>query len=413
MADAHAAGAGGRAGLSQAHWGLVSQGLNTGTNFLLSILVARSVSAAEFGQLSLALIVYILAMGTVRTVGNNVLTVRYTTSAELPTKARQNLGFAVGWGLLVGAGCVAAGLFTTGPIRPALLVLGVGMPFVLGQEAVRGFAFARARPAAAAGTDGVWAGVQVAASGLLLLGVDAPPMWALVACWAGSGAVACVAGLFAARMPPAVHLPHHWPMTHLITAAPLYGSYLLAALPLYVTFLLMPAVTDLGQVGVLRAAYLFFGPLGTLFAGIHGLALVDAVRAGTGGRRLLLGARVSAILLAVAAAWGVVVVFLPDGVGRLVVGASWEGTFDLRLLLAVTLCAEGSLVGALVGLASMQLARRATVVQIVLAPATLALAIGLAGPFGAAGVAGGLAAGYWLIAVVVWSRLPRAARAAT
>lgn len=413
MANAGVESRVGRSSLGQAHWGLASQGLNTGTNFVLSILVARSATPADFGQFSLVVIVYILAVGTLRTTGNNVLTIGHSTSAEtLHRRGRDNVAFAAGLGALVGAGCLLVALAATGPVRPVLFVMGFALPFLLVQDALRGLAFAQTRPAMAATIDGIWVVTQTAGAGALLWWVAEPAMWAFAGCWAAGGAVAALVGLFLARIRPVVHLPYHWLRENRALAGPLFGSYLLTALPLYVTFLALPFVTDLAEIGVLRAAYLFFGPLGTLNAAAYSLTLVDAVRVPSASRRTTLVRRVSLGLTAISIAWGFLIVLLPGDVGRWLIGTNWNGSLEPRLLLAVTLAAEAALVGALAGLAAMRMAPRATRVQMVTAPLTLVLSVALAAPFGAAGAAGGLALGNWICVGIVWARYPAATRAA-
>ncbi|HXV94155.1 MAG TPA: hypothetical protein VD813_12705, partial [Pseudonocardia sp.] len=173
----HAEHAKARSGLGQAHWGLISQGLNTGTNFVLSLLVVRSSTAAEFGGFALALVVYVLAVGLVRSTGSHVLTIDLANDPErLAHGAHDGCGYAAGIGAALGTAGILAATFVSGPLRPVLLILGVAFPLLLVQEVVRGYFFAQARPAAAAADDAIWASVQFAGAGAVLMLVPQPSM---------------------------------------------------------------------------------------------------------------------------------------------------------------------------------------------------------------------------------------------
>lgn len=402
-----------RSTLRQAPWGVLSQGLNAGTNFLLSFLVARSQPAAEFGRFALVLVLVVLAIGLVRETGNTVLTIAYARDRDALFRAgRRSTAYATGLGVLGGLCCLAVALVVAGPIRPVLLVVGIAFPFLLLQDAVRGLLIAAGEPRAAAANDGLWAGVQIASTAVVLVTVAEPAMWVFAATWAAGGICAAGYGLVRVGLLPEPASPHRWVSVHRRLAIPLLTTFALTTLPVQVVFLVMPLVSDFAQTGVLRAAYLLFGPIATLFASVYTLALVDAVRQGTPSAVTAIARRVSVVLAGIGVAWGAIVLVIPGSIGNLLMGETWDATTGSRVLLGVGLVAEGVIYGATTMMGALRQPERMVRAQLVATPIMLLLAFGLAVPYGAAGAAAGIAVGHTLCAVVAWAQAPAACRSA-
>lgn len=348
-----------RTGLGGAHWGAISQGLNTGTSFVLSFLIARSQDPADFGQFALVLALLAIAVGLAHECGSTVLTIAHAADRRrLPAAARRSTGYTWTLGVVVGAGCLAVAAVTEGPIVPVLLVVAAAMPAVLLQDGVRGYLIASARPRAAAANDGIRMGVQLGLTVVLLVSVPDPPMWTYVAAWAAGAAVASAVGLWWAGLVPVRTLPHRWIVEHRTLALPLLAMFALTSLPGQAVVVSMPLVADLEQTGALRAAYLLFGPMGTLFAAVYSLALVDAVRSGGPSEVVRIGRRVALFLGCAGIAWGAVVAFLPAAIGRQLIGPSWDLTADTRLVLGLSLVAEGVIFGATTVMGALRQPRR-------------------------------------------------------
>lgn len=394
-----------RSNFRQGHWVVISQGLNTGTNFLLSILVARAVDAAEFGVFAVTMVLYMLGLGILRASGNDVLSILHARNVgDLPMRAPAVVSYAWGLGVVLGLPCLGVGLLAGGSIVP-YVVLAASFPLLLVQDALRGLAFAQGRPRSAALNDLLWAVVQVGLV-IALATSHLPAMTTAVVAWAAGGVVAAVVALVRLGVLPIRQSPHRWFVTNREVAAPLLVSHVLTYLPANLTFLLMPAVTEVAELGTLRAAYLFFGPLGILILCLRSVVLPDAARITSPHlvRRLVI--RVTCALCVVAAAWGTVIVLLPDGIGMWILGKNWDGTFFPRLFLAISLVAEAVMVGAVAALGTFRLMSRVVRVQIVAAPLILALVLLLARTHGASGAAAGFACGYWVSAVFAWLQVP-------
>lgn len=393
--------------LRQAHWGIVSQAANTGSNFLLSVLVARVVTAAEFGAFAVLMVFYMVGLAIVRTTGNDVLSIQYAGTGELHARARELVTYAAGLGVAFGLACLGAGALLVGHLEPAYVVIAASLPFLFVQEVLRGFAFARGTPRAAAFNDGLRVLVQIAVAAAVLLVADHVTMTGAIAGWALGGAIAAVASAVRYSILPARQWPHRWFVANKHLAAPLGASDTLAYLPANLTYLLMPAVTALSELGVLRGAYLFFGPLGILILTLRSMILPDAARLDGQQAVHRLVVRAAVVLGAVAVIWGVAVVALPDAAGSWLLGDSWDGTFLPRVLLGISVVAEAVMACAVAALGTFRMADRIVRIQLVMAPLTLLMVLGLAALFGANGAAAGFAVCYWVSALVAWMQVPR------
>lgn len=400
--------------LGQAPWGLFDQTVSAATNVGLSIAVARTVSPDAFGAFALVYLLYMLALGLQRTSGGAVLSMTYAASpsAELRRAEAQVTGYALRLGVLVAVTAVAAALLLGGQLRAPLLALACGLPLLLLQDAWRSVFICRGELRAALVNDVVWAGALCIFVGAVLVTVDHPPVWLFVAAWAGGSAVAALSGRWQAEVVPDLRLGGQWMSVHRVVARPLLAGEVLTQVPPHLTYVLMPLVSDLSQLGVLRATYLFFGPLGIVYHSLADLALPHAVRMADPQQVRRLATGLSAVMAAVAVAWGACVVLLPDHVGQLVIGEAWVASDTTRLLLAVSLVAEGVLVGPRAALSAWRQVSRLLVVRVIAAPLVLAGGLWLASRWGAAGAAGGFALGYWVAAVAAWWFALRGAREA-
>ena len=92
-------------------WGLADQAMSTLTNFLLSIYIARTLGAAQFGAFSLAYVTYGFAINASRGVSIEPLLIRFSGTVP-PTWKRATArctGTALLVGLVTGTCALAAG----------------------------------------------------------------------------------------------------------------------------------------------------------------------------------------------------------------------------------------------------------------------------------------------------------------
>jgi O-antigen/teichoic acid export membrane protein len=388
--------------LRQAHWGFLSQIVNTGTNFLLTLLVARVTAPDAFGAFAVVMVLYTIGIGVVRATSNDVLAVRRRRDRADPAREESEaLAHTVAFGILLGLAAAAVVLVIghgTGPF----LLMALVMPMLLLQEGLRGIAMVRAVPKEAALSDVLWAVAQFGTIGVAAVLDGRVSEIAAVLGWCAGGSLGAVTALVRLHIRPRFRAALRWFVLHRALAAPLLATHMLTGIPVDASFLLMPLVTDLSEVGALRAAFLFFGPLGILILGTRSMLLPDATRLGSPREVRRLVGRVTAVQAVLAAAWGAGVVLLPDRVGRWLLDTNWDGTQGPRTFLAVMLVAEAVLVGAIVVASALGQLRRALLVQATTVPIVLVLVLVVASGHGATGTAAVLAGGYAVSAVLAW-----------
>ena len=176
-------------------WGLADQAMSTLTNFLLSIFVARTLGAAQFGAFSLAYVTYGFAINASRGVSIEPLLIRFS-GTDVPTWRRAVAG-CTGTALLVGLAtgicALAAGLLVGGTTGLAFIALGLTLPGLLLQDSWRYAFFALGRGHYAFINDTIWAAVQIPLLVFLRITGHANVFWFVIA-W---GIAATVAGAIA------------------------------------------------------------------------------------------------------------------------------------------------------------------------------------------------------------------------
>jgi hypothetical protein len=391
-----------RAGAGAVPWGVVDQALSSGTNVVVAFLVVRMVPAVEFGAFSLMVVVYVLAAGVSRSLAGEPLMIRFSGRPDDAAAAAGALGFAAAAGLTVGTGCALAAAATSDPLRSCLLVLAAAAPLLVVQDGARMVFFARAEPRRAAANDLAWAVLQVVLVGAVLragASTGAP----FVAAWAGAGAGAGAVALVQLRRLPAPARARDWIRAHGRLGAPLLGTYLLTTAVSYVLFALMPLVSDLEQLGRVRAAYLPFGVFGVVLQSAWLVLLPAASRTGDDARLRRLTAGWSAVLAGAALVWAIVVMRAPDALGRRVLGDQWEATWSSRAWFAGALVAYAAGVGPAVGLRALEAAGPLVRIRLVVTPVVIAAGLALAARIGAPGAAAAILAGDVLSTGLAWT----------
>ena len=374
------------------------------TNVALTIMVARSVSADEFGTFSLLLATYLVCVTLVRGLTSEPLLVRFS-AAESPALMRavsQSSGATVVAALLLVL-VLAAVVLATGlvPELPALIFLAT-LPGLLLQDHWRHALLAAKNPRGAFVNDVTWALAQVLAVTALAL-ADRLTLVLLVLAWGAAANVAALVGLLQVRVRPHVCRTAQWLREH----GDLAGRYAAEGFALQgapqATVFVVAAVAGLAAAGSLRAAQTIFGPLTVLGLGIR-LALVpEAVRAASRSlrrmTRLVLAA--AALLTGVTAVWSVAVLLLPDAVGKALLGSSWALAVPLLVYVAVDRLANATSIGPFLGLRALADSRRSLRAR--MAVAALTVLGGVVGALvdGAHGAAIGAAASS-LVSIVVW-----------
>jgi O-antigen/teichoic acid export membrane protein len=393
-------------------WGVADQAMATLTNFVLSIFVARTLGAVQFGAFSLAYLTYGFAINASRGLSIEPLLIRFS-GTDLPTWRRAAAGCA-GTALLVGlasgACALAAGALVGGTTGMAFIALGLTLPGLLLQDSWRYSFFAVGRGHLAFINDTIWAAVQIPLLLFLKMSGHAN-VFLFVLAWGVAAVIGAAIGSLQARVVPSLKAATQWLVRHR-DLGPRYlaentSSNAADTLRGYgVSYIL-----GLAAVGYVQAAGVLMGPFKIIFFGISLITLPEAARILRRSPRHLpffcMAASIGLTLLALV--WGVVLlVALPQGLGHLMLGSLWRPTYPLVLPATLAVMAMCTATGAGVGLHALGAARRS--LRAVIITSVLVLASSLAGALtgGTLGTMRYYAAASWLGTLVCWWQLQQA-----
>lgn len=386
-------------------WGVADQALSSLTNFGLAVGVANQVGTAEFGAFSIAFAAYLVALTVSRAVSTDPLLIRY--SAASPDAWRAATGRATGTAFVVGVVggllAIAASIVVGGSLGTALLVLGFGLPALLVQDAWRYAFFAIKRGRSAFVNDLAWT-LALGAGFALIVITGQRSIGAFVLAWVGGALAGALVGIVQSGVAPDPMRARAWWREHHDIAPRMATEAAILSGAQPVTLSLMGTVAGLATVGTIRAGNTLMNAIHIATYGIHLFAVPEAVR--------ILGRSTTALvrfcvvltvgLMAISAAWGAILLALPDGIGRALLGVSWEPARTVLLPVTVLALAQAAQGGALVGLRSLAAARQSLRARVIssLSISTGAIAGVVVG--GAVGGAWGMAIGLSLGSVYWW-----------
>lgn len=387
-------------------WTLGDQALSSATNFLLVITVARAADPAALGAFTLALSTYYLAAGISQAVVSEPLLVRHAAS-----RAALDLAIPAALGLAVVLGCGASlvvitggGLVSNPDLSEVLIVLGVFLPFLILQDTLRYAFFARQEPRGAFISDLAWGILQL--STVAAVAVKRPDeVGALVLAWAASGAVACALALILMRVMPRPLQAWTWFRHNADLTGPYTLEFAVGHGTVHSVAFGVGLIAGLPAAGALRLAHTLFGPLHVLFTSLRVTLLPRmVVSLQEGPQDLLRSARRLSCLFSVAAGgYGLILVFLPEQVGRAAIGANWELATPLLAFVALERFISAMASGATTGIKAMQLARKSALIRVGAGVLLVSAALLGAELDGARGAAAGqaftapvVAAAWWL-----------------
>ena len=369
---------------------------------LVSILAARALGVSDFGWFGLVLITYVATQGAARALVGEPLLVR-------PAEAESRPGEAIGTGLVLSAGIavvvVAAGLVTTLAQRElgwGLVVLGAFIPLVFLQDLGRYLAFATHVPRRALVLDLTWLGLLVVAIGIVQVsGSDSLVLF--VVAWAGSGALAGLLVPLSYRHSRITlglgWLRETWPFSWRYSLS--FASMQTASLGVSVAIV---AIAGARALGAVRGALLLLGPFTQLQAAsiAAGVAEVSRMQPGTDAVARHVR-RTTTLTAGVAVANAVVLLLVPDVLGRLVLGATWEPTERLLWPACVQMVMLGLISGVRSALLGLKVVRTTTTLDVVGTVITLGATVVGAVVNGSLGAFWFLAAAQAVVAIMWWA----------
>lgn len=386
---------------------ILDQIVSSLSNFALVALVAGVATTAEFGLFSLGYVLLLFFLGFQRALVGEVLLVRFSKTGERPAGVDDSAaGVSVAVGVVSAIALAVCGVLAGGD--PLMwTVLAVAGPLVFVQDIVRYILIARARSGHALVSDTVWAVVALPVM-VWLVAVSAPA-WTVAAAWTGGGVIAMIVAIAYARVVPRPVAGARWIVANRDIAVRFSGEYASLNLSNTVVWFFLAGPLGVAGVAALRGASLLFSPLNTAFNAVRIAVVPDLVRSRGSGRYRSRLRETALILTAICVAWSGVVLLLPDELGRLVLGATWDVAADLRWPYAVQGLAMVAYTALLAHFRAAARHTSSTAMRGFLAGATLVLPMALAFAMAAAGAAWGFAAAVAVSVVVglVWETRAR------
>jgi O-antigen/teichoic acid export membrane protein len=387
-------------------WGITDQAVCSLTNFLLSVFVARSLGAAQFGTFSLAYVTYGFAINASRGLSIEPLLVRFST-ANLATWRRATAG-STGTALLVGlaTGTIAltAGLLIGGTTGLAFVALGLMLPGLLLQDSWRYAFFALGRGHHALVNDTVWAAVQIPLLIYVKTSGHANVFWFILA-WGAGAFAGAVLGVVQARVMPSLGGAQSWLAQHR-DLGPRYlvenaGGNASDTVRSYGT----SAILGVAALGYINAANVLMGPFKIIYFGISMITIPEAARTlrRSPQRLHLFCVAITGGLTLLALLWGVAIqIAMPLGLGHIMLGNLWRPAYPLVLPTTLSIVAMCAGTGAGVGMHALGAARRSLRAALVTSVSIVVFALGGAITLGTLGAVWGTAIGSWLGIVLCW-----------
>lgn len=383
---------------------LLDQVLSGASNFIAVALVARALDATHFGVFAIAYALLTAALGLVRA--------RWGTEISLaghPDEARALLGRLTGGLLLAAPGLsalvVGIGLALSGTTNwLTVAVVALAAPVVCLQDLYRFAAVSADRPGVAVASDGVW---------LVIVGVGWPLGLAAVPAllvWAGAALLALVVAASALRVRPVLTGARHALLRRHPTGEVLAVTSVAMSLASVGSLGAAGRFVGPEAAGSLRGASTLMAPVNAIFAFLS-IALVPALHRADRSGDLRACMRLAPALAAVTAAWGGVLLLLPDSWGRLLLGDTWDGARAVLAWTTVEYVALALVAASELGLQVRQEAR--LLLRVHMTYAVLVLAGGLVGSVVAHEawvVAACLAVASVVGSAVTWTALVRSVR---
>jgi len=374
-------------------WGLFDQVLSSASNFLVTIIAAASLSATDFGAFALATAVCIITVSVSRGLASDPLATAHAGDSDegLRWAIRSAAGVSVVVSIVVAVLIAGIGFFVGGTIAWLFLALALTLPGVTLQDYLRYALIVRGDAKQTFMNDLFWTVLQVVFL-VVAIALDGGAV-ALYLAWGVAGNLAAVLGLAQARTwigGPGSLRP--WLRRH----RKLWPFFVLDNMVYQATTLVLVIVialaSSLAQVGGFRAAVTLFAPLAIIGRGVVGVAVPELARRRddpTAVRRASL--KIAWALTPMAVVWAILMLLIPDSLGRKILGESWDLAEPLLVLAGAATTVSLFTVGTVVGIRALGAGREGLTARLVVSVLVLGFASGGAFVDGAHGALAALA----------------------
>ena len=360
-------------------WGLLDQVLASASNFIVTIIAARSLSAAGFGSFALAMVVVMMTVFLARGLASDPLATRHSADSAdgIRQAGRAGAATAVVSSVVVAAASVVVALAVGGEVGRVLLVTAAVLPGVTLQDYLRYLLIVQGRARDTFVNDLFWFVIQfpLMAAALAVGGAGA----LLLAAWGVAGTLAAILGLWQARTGISAWTQvRPWLRRH----RDLWPFFVLDNLIYQATNLVVVVVislvTSLAEVGGFRAAVTVYAPLAIIGRGVVGVAVPELARRRDDPRAVERASLVlGGVLAPMALVWAAGSALLPESWGRAAFGDSWALAQPLVFLAGISIAAGQFAVGTAVGIRALGAGRQGLAARVVVSALGLvAAAIG-------------------------------------
>lgn len=396
---------------SRLGWGVADQAVSSITNLVLGIVLARSLTLAEFGAFSLAWVTYGVILNISRGIATDPLAVRYSGEADdrWSTATRRAASTATALGLASLPVCLLLGFTLGGSLGAAFAGLGLTLPLLLLQDSWRIAFFTAGRGRSAFVNDLVWGLAMVPA---MVIANTVGGTFAFMVAWGLAAGVAAAWGCVQTRLFVSHRGIVSWVREHRDLGPRYLVENVSDAASAQAHMSGLGAISGLTAVAGVRGSQLLVAPIVALRMGISLMAVPEAARVlQRWPHRLqafclvLGGSQALACLL-----WGGCLLLVPEALGVQVLAGVWQPAAALIVPMSVMMAAGSLFDGAVVGLRALGASTRSLPVRLFRAVAWTSLGVYgavLDGPWGSVW---GTALGNCLATAVAYWQLRLAAR---
>ncbi|MEE2060389.1 MATE family efflux transporter [Rhodococcus artemisiae] len=377
-------------------WSAAAQIASNGSNFILTVLIARALEVQSLGLFAILMSVNGFAIGIVRAWTSEPMIFKEASIRRLRSEARRSASLAMA--SLAGA-CIGflAGLtiYLVSGDEWLALAFGVSLPFSIAQDSVRFSLVDAGKASHAFVAEVLWLLTEVL---IILSFPKTMPFAAYVGAWGAGAALSVGFGYWRLRPRLSIRLIGSW-IRSVRNVGSIYAVDYLAAggLTAGVTFI-VSAIAGLEAAGWLRAAQMLLMPLSVFTLGMNFALVPEVTRyASNGDVRSMkrLPVLYGLVVLAISIVCVTVYHFVPHTIIVQLMGDAAIGGMEVLPYAAVALAVSAISVGPGLVLRAVGRVRASMLIKVVAAPITL-LAVATGASFGGAvgsqwGLAGGTA----------------------
>ena len=311
---------------------LADQVASNASNALIVFLVAGSSSTAELGSFAMSWAALLFMLGFCR----YALSVQVSMASRSDGAVNRETAFAL-TALAVTAPVTSLvvclpSLLTTGSVTAPVLVVAMAAPIVLAQDTLRHSSFARGRPVHALMSDSAWLALVAVAIAYRFFGNANTSVIVLI--WAGGALLGLLTFLMLDPIIPAISGIRTWFAESLRERLHLSLGGLALTASIAMSTVLIGSLAGTAVVGTLAGAAQLFAPLNTLTALLGIWVLPRAMKASPIRARGLF-IRGGVVLGAFCVGWAGLLLLLPNSIGTLALGASWQSSRAILPFVAI------------------------------------------------------------------------------